>query len=215
MDTQEFWKGDFGNEYTERNVGLEENNYEMFYKIFLPDYSIINYHDIKSIIEFGAGSGQNIKALKRIFPDAKYTAVEINESACEELSKIDNLIVWNQDINRPIIQNKYDLVLTKGVLIHIPPDRIQETYRRVYKASQKYILICEYYNPVEVEIPYRGNAGKLWKRPDAENMMKMFSDLSIVDYGFVSKLDKYKQDDITWFLLQKNTDIDVHKEMSI
>jgi spore coat polysaccharide biosynthesis protein SpsF len=217
LDTQEFWKGDFGNDYTERNVGLEENNYHMFKKIFLNhdenNYPIERSNDIKSIIEFGAGSGQNIKALKRIFPDAKITAVEINEKASQYMADYGIYPVFNESIlsyrNKidTVTTKKHELVLTKGVLIHIPPEELIETYRALYHCSNKYILICEYYNPVEIEIPYRGNSGKMWKRDFAGDMMDMFPDLILLDYGFCynrpSESNKYIQDSITWFLLKK------------
>jgi pseudaminic acid biosynthesis-associated methylase len=210
LDTQEFWKGDFGNEYTERNVGLEENNYHMFNKIFNAKFKFDNH--INSIIEYGSGSGMNIKALKRIFPDAEFTAVEINEKACEELDKIDNiLIIEDSVINGD--NGSYDLVISKGLLIHIHPNDINTVYNNIYKSSKKYILICEYYNPVEVEIPYRGNAGKLWKR----DYIRPFLDYgcSLLDYGFISKYDDSPQDDLTWALFEKGKGINIHEEVSI
>ena len=87
MNNQEqFWQGKFGDEYTERNVNYVENNYQLFEKIFVDElnpYRTAGYFEskVKSIIEFGAGSGQNILALQKIFPDARYTAIEINETA--------------------------------------------------------------------------------------------------------------------------------------
>lgn len=223
MNNEEnFWQGEFGNNYTARNVNLVENNYQMFSHIFnrfqlkLLDNgngfcAIKSYPlDINSIIEFGAGSGMNIQALQRIFPDAQFTAIEINESAIKSLSKISfnsdyryNVAIKQESILNFKEFNAADLVLSKGLLIHIHPDNIQKAYDVLYNASNKYIMLCEYYNPVPIDVMYRDNRNKLWKRPFAEEMMQKYSDLKLVDYGFVSKLDKYPQDDITWFLLQK------------
>ena len=93
--------------------------------------------------------------------------------------------------------------MTKGVLIHIPPKDLPIAYRVLYGQSKRWILIAEYYSPTPVEVPYRGHAGRLWKRDFAGEMLKQYPDLRIEDYGFTYHLDERPQDDITWFLLRK------------
>lgn len=195
INTSEFWAGKFGDEYTERNKGLVENNVQFFHKaaarVGLP---------LHSCIEFGAGSGQNIKALQRLFPYARFTAVDINKTAHQELTEIPGITA----INGPIgYYGQHDLVLCKGILIHIPHDDLNYVYDIIYESAKKQILICEYYNPTPVEIEYRGNSGKMWKRDFAGEIIARHPDLKIIDYGFVSKHDEYPVDDITWFLIER------------
>ena len=216
---ERFWQGEFGNEYTSRNVNYVESNYQLFHNIFEKERLDIEgeywgrmneyLYNIKSIIEFGAGSGQNILALQKIFPNLikGVAAVEINKNALTELHNIPveirpyiypvSILDWNQPAS------KYDLVLSKGLLIHIHPDNIQKAYEVLYNASNKYILICEYYNPAPIEVNYRGNTAKLWKRDFAGEMLDKYPDLSLIDYGFAYHRDKYYQDDLNWFLLSK------------
>jgi len=74
----------------------------------------------------------------------------------------------------------------------------------LYALSQRYILIAEYYNPVPVEVSYRGNSGKLFKRDFAGEMLDRYADLQLLDYGFGYHRDsQFPVDDITWFLLEK------------
>jgi pseudaminic acid biosynthesis-associated methylase len=212
LDTQEFWKGDFGNDYTERNVGLEENNHSFFWNIINHNWND-HFINIKSIIEFGCGSGMNLIALSRALPCATQIGCEINQFACKKANENTGALIINSSIiDFPKTFNA-DLILTKGVLIHIPTNEIEDTYKVIYNASNRYILICEYYNPVEVEIPYRGNAGKLWKR----DYIRPFLDYgcSLIDYGFVSKYDDSPQDDLTWALFEKGKGINIHEEVSI
>ena len=62
----------------------------------------------------------------------------------------------------------------------------------------------EYYNPTPVEVTYRGNTGKLFKRDFAGELLDKYSDLELVDYGFIYHRDNcFPQDDITWFLMEK------------
>ncbi|MGH8240704.1 MAG: pseudaminic acid biosynthesis-associated methylase, partial [Steroidobacteraceae bacterium] len=97
-----------------------------------------------------------------------------------------------------------DLVLIKGVLIHLNPEVLPVAYRKLHEAAGRWILICEYYNPTPIAVTYRGHADRLFKRDFAGEMLETFPDLHLVDYGFVYRRDPvFPQDDITWFLLEK------------
>jgi pseudaminic acid biosynthesis-associated methylase len=195
-----FWAGDFGNEYVIRNDikdGLSAN-IAAFSKIL----SVTS--KVNSVIELGANIGQNIHALKTLIPNAEFTAVEINESAVKQLEKIIDLNIIHSSIFDVDINNKFNISLIKGVLIHINPDFLQDIYQKLYDLSDKYICIIEYYNPTPVEIDYRGHSEKLYKRDFAGEIMAKFKNLELVDYGFLYKNDNnFKYSDSTWFLLKK------------
>ena len=109
----------------------------------------------------------------------------------------------NDTILNSELIDQFDFVFTKGVLIHINPIDLVKTYAKIYSASSKYIMIAEYYNPSPVELTYRGETGKLFKRDFAGEMLSLYDDLELIDYGFAYHRDKYPQDDINWFLLRK------------
>lgn len=204
MNQQEkLWSEEFGNSYTYRNHGKEINNQQLF-RYALP-------RDIKSFIEFGAGAGENITAIRKIYPGIEATAIEINKIACEELRRIDNITVHQISAFDYEIGKQYDVVLTKGFLIHIFPDDLKKMYRKIYESSNKFILLCEYYNPVPIMIEYRGMKDSLWKRDFAGDMLDMFDGLKLVDYGFVYHRDEFPQDDLHWFLLKKEKGYAIEK----
>ena len=74
-------------------------------------------------------------------------------------------------------------------MIHINPERLDDVYTRLYNFSDKYICIAEYYNPTPVTIPYRGHDNRLFKRDFAGELMSKYSDLELVDYGFLYQND--------------------------
>lgn len=191
------WTHDFGNRYLDRQINQDES-----LKFFFENSLAFTYSDIESVIEFGAGDGRNLKAIHKIYPRAELSAIEINRASCDTMRALNYIKVHEQSIIEPFL-NCADLVLTKGVLIHIPPEHLQTVYQRLYKCSLKYILICEYYNPSPVEVNYRGHEQMLWKRDFAGEMLDMFPDLRLVDYGFVYHRDEYPLDDVTWFLMEK------------
>lgn len=199
-EQEKFWAGDFGDAYSKRNTGEEAIAADTAFFSNVLSRS----RGVKSAIEFGANIGINLKAIKRLLPNISLAAIEINTSAVRELERIEDLKVFPQSILDFEVADKYDLVIIKGVLIHINPDELPRVYDKLYQSSRKYILIAEYYNPTPVEVNYRGHTNRLFKRDFAGDIMDNYKDLKLIDYGFVYRRDpNFRQDDITWFLLEK------------
>ena len=201
-EQEAFWTGEFGDAYMLRNQGknLLASNLNFFSK------SLLSTNNLNSCIEFGANIGMNLKALRLLYPDIELNAIEINKKAVEDLTSIlnsKNIFLGSIFDYDPV--RKFDLVIIKGVLIHINPDQLTNVYNKLVASSKRYILVAEYYSPSPVAIPYRGHTEKLFKRDFAGEMMDNFSELSLKDYGFAYHRDsKFPQDDINWFLLEKN-----------
>ncbi len=199
-EQEEFWAGSFGDEYTERNVGdiWVANNTVLFSAI------LSKTRGVRSIIEFGANRGINLMAIRNIFPGVELSAVEINQQAVNKLELIPRLKVYPGSLLEYSVDYQRDLVLSKGVLIHINPEVLNDVYLTLYNSSRRYICLVEYYNPTPVEVPYREQHGKLFKRDFAGEMLDLFPDLELIDYGFAYHRDNnYPQDDFNWFLMEK------------
>ena len=197
-EQEEFWATEFGDNYINRNQNYI-SNISFFSKV------IGRAPNIESIIEFGCNIGLNLKALNTLLPSCHLTGVEINKSACKFLNEWGSCDVINESIFNYNEKQKYDLSLVKGILIHINPEMLNNAYKKIYDSSKKYILIAEYYNPTPVSISYRGHKDRLFKRDFAGELLDKYSDLKLVDYGFLYHRDYYFQkDDLTWFLLEKN-----------
>lgn len=200
-DQENFWAGQFGSDYISRNQGqnLLASNLNFFSKAFS------KAGKINSCIEFGANIGMNLKSLQLLYHEIELQGVEINETACKYLQDL----VGEQNAHHASIfdfqvTKQFDVSLIKGVLIHINPDKLALVYEQLYKSSSRYILIAEYYNPSPVAISYRGHQDRLFKRDFAGEFLDTYSDVTLVDYGFSYHRDPaFPQDDITWFLLQK------------
>lgn len=201
-EQEAFWAGKFGDDYIARND--KKSGGGLTNRIAIWVQILRRANRIKNCLEFGANIGLNLETLGIIFPELQMTAIEINEKAAKECSKLDRVTVYNESILNFNSDEKFDLTFTSGVLIHINPAELIGVYEKLYNYSNKYIVISEYYNPTPVEVNYRGNTGKLFKRDFAGEMMDRFSDLKLVDYGFVYHRDnQFTADDATWFLLEK------------
>jgi len=199
-EQEQFWASDFGNDYPSRNEGekMISSNLALFSKIFK------NCPSIQSAAELGCNIGLNLIAINRINKQMKLRGYEINEKAALAARKQNIAEVINTTVVESLDSSqKFDLTFTKGVLIHINPDMLPKVYQNLYDLSNRYIMVCEYYNPAPVSIDYRGNKDRLFKRDFAGELIQQFN-LKLVDYGFNYQHDPYlTNDDSTWFLMEK------------
>ena len=200
-EQESFWAGEFGTAYIDRNKGdqLLAANLDFFSK------ALRGARGIHSCMEFGANIGMNLRALKLLHPRLEQHGIEINADAAKQLKELispDHVFEGSIFEYRP--HQTFDLVLIKGVLIHINPAELPGVYDQLYKCTGKYLLVAEYYNPSPVAIPYRGHTDRLFKRDFAGELLDAYPDLTLLDYGFAYRRDPgFPQDDITWFLMEK------------
>ena len=202
-EQEAFWAGEFGTEYIKRNQGdaLLASNLDFFAK------ALRATRGVNTCIEFGANIGMNLKALKLLHPTQEQHGIEINADAALQLAQV----IPAEHVHQTSILDfkpgqTWDLVLIKGVLIHINPEVLPQVYDKLVAASGRYLLVAEYYNPAPVAIPYRGHADRLFKRDFAGEIMERHPQMQLLDYGFAYRRDpNFPQDDITWFLMEKRS----------
>jgi spore coat polysaccharide biosynthesis protein SpsF len=199
-EQEAFWAGKFGDSYIERNQGaaLLASNLAFFAK------ALNLLRDAKSCMEFGANIGMNLRALRLLYPEMALRGIEINEKAAGILREFlgpENTIHGSiLDANPP----QSDLVMIKGVMIHLNPDILPQVYEKLVASTNRWLLVVEYYNPSPVIIPYRGHQDRLFKRDFAGEIMERYPEMKLVDYGFGYRRDpQFPVDDITWFLMEK------------
>ncbi|MAZ07178.1 MAG: pseudaminic acid biosynthesis-associated methylase [Rickettsiales bacterium] len=200
---ENFWKGKFGSDYIKRHETkkwVTNNKY-----FFLKCLKNLNKSKVKTLIEFGSNIGLNLMALNKIKKFKQISAVEINHEAHAQLSRLKYVNPINKSVLDYSPKKKYDLVLCKGFLIHINPNKLNRIYKKIYDSCKKngHILICEYYSQNPISINYRGNKNVLFKRDFAGEILDKYSKTLLIDYGFVYRKDKFPQDDMNWFLIKK------------
>ena len=175
-EQEKFWAGNFGDDYIDRNKSKElfAANLNFFTK------ALLSADKIHSVIEFGANIGMNLRALKMLYPDQRQSGVEINQTASDQLKEFvggDNIFVGSILDFAPA--TPVDLALIKTVLIHINPEMLPVVYDKLYEASNRYVLVCEYYNPSPMTVNYRGHNERLFKRDFCGEMLDRFDDLRL------------------------------------
>jgi pseudaminic acid biosynthesis-associated methylase len=203
--TIDFWRGNFGDLYTERNA-LTPKRVQRQAWLWKTIIDKIEERDpearIRSVMEVGANVGVNLWAMRDRLPDARMFAVEPNDLARGTL--IDSGIVDEQDAYSGLDDaiGTVDLIFTCGVMIHIPPDDLLGFCRRIHDHAGRWIVAIEYFSKEPREVPYRGHAGKLFTRDFGSFYLDNFPDLKPVACGFAWKR-MTGMDDVTWWLFER------------
>jgi pseudaminic acid biosynthesis-associated methylase len=202
-DRLDLWAGGFGNDYHNRNGHHRNAMPRCDWLRMVLGYTA----GAKSVVEFGCGTGGNLIAFNKIAPDIETSGVEPNEKAAGIASrslpsKLHASIYISSIAESSFEEDQFDMSLTCGVLIHIPPEGLPETMAKIHRVTKRYILCAEYFAPSEEVVPYRGEEAALWRRDYGSLWMKQFPDLKYITHGFLWKpVDGL--DNLTWWLFEK------------
>ena len=199
-EQQNFWANDYAQEYIKKNSQFDrELGVEGWRKM------LAKAEGVRSILECGCNIGRNIDFLNTAFPDSSKSIIEISKPAFDFVTAQHVLYrAFNGAIEESNFAEKFDLVFTVGVLIHIHPDNLLSNMRKMFDYSEKYILMGEYFKRTPVLLEYQGQKDKLFKRDFGKLFVENFP-VELVDYGFLwgHIYDSAGFDDITWCLFKK------------
>jgi spore coat polysaccharide biosynthesis protein SpsF len=166
-EQEALWAGTFGDDCADRNRGehLIASNLALFARV------LAHATQIRSVIEFGASIGLNLLAIRQLLPEARLSAVEINEKAVAELCKVPALDVYHRSIFQFTPEQTYDLVLDQGGPYSSGTKRVGGCLRSA-PSEQQPIYLCRRVLQSDsrfCELPR--SRGKLFKRDSAGEML--------------------------------------------
>ena len=202
-EQQEFWKSQFGEQYRDKNTKFDEKRCDEAWSIMLRYF---NGQLPQSILECGSNIGRNLKSLKSIAPSSELSLIELNKESFDiAVKRFSPKQKFNGSIDQaPFENDSFDLVFTSGVLIHIHPNDLLPTMKKMFDLSDRYILLAEYFSREPESIIYHGQKDKLFKMDFGKYFLNNF-DVKILDYGFLwgHIYDDAGFDDMTWWLFEK------------
>jgi pseudaminic acid biosynthesis-associated methylase len=191
------WRGEFGEAYTRRN--------QVDWRIRLPAFrEAVGGLPLRRLLEVGCNRGHNLVALGEVTgPGCARVGVEPNPlaRALARRSVGTAALVGGGIYELPFRDGAFDLVLTAGVLIHVPLAELYAAMSELYRVSKRYLLCAEYFAEEETPIPYRGRDDLLWKRDFAGCYRRWFADLTVVRQGFWNSDQGF--DRSHWWLLER------------
>jgi len=139
------------NKYTDDNKGNIQNEFSKF--IYFLSLGL----GAKKICEAGCNIGNNLSSFPENF---EIYGIDMNKNALEKAKKrYPNFSFKQTEIKKTgFPDSSFDLVFTRGVLIHIPKTELDNVLKEFVRISKKWILNFEYF----------GDDGKMikWKRGD-------------------------------------------------
>lgn len=180
---RQFWAGPFGDEYLARN--------RVDYMARVPFWQrIIDLTEARSFLDVGCNAGANMEALRHVTNNqCEMAGIDINALALGECASkgfvVDECAA--HEIGAVYQPGSCDMVITSGVLIHVPPADLDVTLAALVAVTKRWVVAIEYEAPSELEVEYRGFAGRMWKRPYGQLLQAM--GLSLVETGEAQGFD--------------------------
>jgi pseudaminic acid biosynthesis-associated methylase len=195
---EQLWSGDFGNAYIDRNRATGEHRRQFWTEI-------LKAFPARRALEVGCNVGGNLRWIAENVPSGGAYGVDINPKALEELRREVNGVqaLLSPARELPFRDRWFDLVLTVGVLIHQPERTLPLCMSEIVRCSSRYVLCAEYFSETTVEVPYRGQAGALFKRDYGRLYAELFPDLALRKQGFLGKAEGW--DDVTYWVFEKSS----------
>ncbi len=153
------WAGVYGIQYTTKfNVEWRDRIPVM--------QEIIKLTGARSILDVGTNAAWNLRALREVDETLELAGVEINEHVALTAASMGFTIhVGDAGAVGEAFREQFDLVITSGLLIHIPTIELDAVMRSVAAASNQWVLAIEYEAPSEAVTVKHGEVERTWARP--------------------------------------------------
>jgi len=128
----------------------------------------------RKICEAGCNVGNNLSR----FPDSfSVYGMDMNEHALQKAKeKYPNFCFQVENIKKTtFIDSFFDLVFTRGVLIHIHSDEVDSVLQEFLRISKRWIFNLEYFDEDEKMINWKRGQNLLWYR----NMKKRWNKFNV------------------------------------
>lgn len=125
-DVERYWE-------SQRHLGRRK-----WFAIKLRDYKF------DSIYEVGCNSGPNLWYVNEAFENKRIGGIDINPEAIKFASeKLPDAEFSVGSLYELDTEDKYDIVFTSGVLLHIPPDQVKSVILKCIEKANKYVIHME------------------------------------------------------------------------
>jgi hypothetical protein len=148
---------DLWDSYTEENKEKSQKELSKFI------YHMSLGLNAKTILEGGCNIGNNLLG----FPsNVNVTGIDLNEKAIEMAKS--KFSTFNFKVGSllkiPFPDSSFDIVFTRGVLIHIPNESMAQVVKELHRVSKKWIFNLEYFGEDSKMISWKRGDDLLWYR---------------------------------------------------
>lgn len=195
---ERLWAGEFGDAYRERNADAGQGRQALWTEL-------VGRLGPANALEVGCNIGGNLRWLTGLLGEQNCAAIDISEAALatvrERMPGVDARLAQARDL--PFGDGSFDLVFTVGVLIHQPSESLRQVMSEVVRCSRRWVLCVEYADSREVEVPYRGERGALYRRDYGGLYEEWFPELTLVEQTDFPRGEDAAEDEATIWTFEK------------
>jgi pseudaminic acid biosynthesis-associated methylase len=195
---EELWAGGFGDAYVERNAPSLDVRAEFWQQL-------VDRFPSRRILEVGCAHGANLRLLSTLVPPQEVWGIDINEAALEAARSAvpDVNAVWGLARDLPFRDQRFDLVLTVGLLIHVPDATLPVVMGEIVRCARRWVFCGEYHADEPAEVEYHGQTGVLFKRNYGRLYQELFPEIRLREEGFLTKEQGF--DRVTYQVFERST----------
>lgn len=159
---------DLWDDYTDENErSLQEGLAKFIYHLTLG-------LGAKTVLEAGCNVGNNLHGFPSTF---SVYGIDMNEKALNKARARYPTFHFDQGsiTKMPYRDSQFDLVFTRGVLIHINQNDMSHAVKEIFRVSKKWIINLEYFGDDGKMIKWKRGDDLLWYR----DMKKWWSDIDV------------------------------------
>ena len=171
-------------EYTDENTESIQENLSKFM------FNSVLILGGKRVLEVGCNIGNNLSE----FPvDFDVNGLDMNEKALDRCKEKYPSFKFKKAsvLEIPFPDSSFDVVFTRGVLIHISPEDIEKSMTELLRVSKKWIFNLEYFGEDNKMIKWKRGDDLLWYR-NMKERWKSFRVEIITDVELPEKIDSGK-----------------------
>ena len=143
-DPQKYWL-ERGKKFYDEKL-YDKNKYREQEKKLLNYLSSL---DFSSVLEFGCGFGRITELLLKNFEINEYLALDISPDLIKHAKNLEkkfgNIRFDVCDIRHLELEKKYDLVIGSEVLMHVPPNDIENVIENLIEHTKKHLVNIDWY----------------------------------------------------------------------
>ena len=161
------YNNDLWNQYTSENENQIDGEQSKF--IFYLSAAL----GARSVCEAGCNIGNNLSAFPSNF---RVHGIDANEGAIEKAKERYQNFTFNVENLKNISQSdsSFDVVFTRGVLIHIPDEEMEQVMNELLRITKKWVFNLEYFGEDGKMIKWKRGNDLLWFR-DMEKRWSKFN----------------------------------------
>lgn len=111
--------------------------------------ALLSRIEYSSVLEVGCGFGRIGAIAQAIRPFASYTGIDLSTAMlASAATRVDGELVESSLLDFQTAGRRFDLVIAVEVLMHVPPDELERTVRKLLRLTGRHLVTVDWTTPL-------------------------------------------------------------------